>query len=214
MPDGSFSEALVEFALGGNVLAWCGDRATGGGHHADALQALDGDQLGLGFQQDVVDLPTHCLIAALGVAAAPFAALGNCVLPSFAVAGLPGDVVLVLASSSSLLSGSRVVGAVSRADGYVVLAAAVRAEHVFRAGDIQSLNWHGLWHGDLDVEAVVPALQWCSWPVVFDGHEPYGADIQKSQVLVAAQSERKAALATGEGLAIVADLEEPAIRDR
>ena len=211
---GGFGEAFVQFSFGGNVLARCSSGASGGCHHADGVQAFDGDHLGLGVEQDFANLPTHFLIAALGVAAAPFAVLGNRVLPSFAVAGFAGNVALMLASALALLPGSRVVGAVSRSDGYVVLAATVRAEHVVRTRDIQLFKGHWLWHGDLDMKAVMPAVQGCSWSVVLDRHEAYGADVQKPQVPVAAQPDREATLATGEGLVLVADLEEPAIRDR
>lgn len=211
--DSGFGEALVQFSFGLDVFARRGGGTTGGGLHIYALQAFDGDHLGMGFQQDLPDLPAHFLVAGLGVASAPFSVFGHGVLASFAVTGLAGDVALMLASALALLPGSRVVGAVSRADGYVVLSAAVRAEHVFGTRDIQFLKGHGLWHGYLHVQAVMPAVQWCSWSVFLDRDEPYGADVQKSQVPVAAQPDGESALPTGEGLAIVADCEQPAVRD-
>ena len=105
--DGRLGEAFVEFSLGLGILAWVFDGAACGCHHADGVQAFDGDHLGLCFEQDFADLPTHFLIAALGVVAAPFAVLGNRVLPSFAVAGFAGNVALMLASALALLPGSR-----------------------------------------------------------------------------------------------------------
>ena len=177
------------------------------------MQAFDGDHLGLGVEQYLPDLSPHLLIAALDVAAAPFAVLGNGVLASFAVTGLAGDVALVLSSALALFPGSRVVGTVSRADGYVVLAAAVRTEHVFRTRDIQLFKGRWLWHGDLNVKAVMPAVQGRAWSVVPDRHEAYGADVQELKSLSAAQPDGEVALATGEGLPVVADLEKPAICD-
>ena len=213
MADGRFREAFVQFAFGLDVLAWCDGGASGRSHHADGVQAFDGDHLRVRFQQYLPDLPAHFLVAALGVLVGTFAVLGNGVLPSFAVTGFAGDMALVFASALALFPGSGMVGAVSRAEGQVVLAAAIRAEHVFRTRDIQLFKGHGLWHGDLHVQAVMPAVQRCAWSVVLDWDEPYGADVQKSQIPVAAQPDREATLATGEGLTVVADLEKPAVGD-
>ena len=47
--DGRLGEAFVEFSLGLGILAWVFDGAAGGSHHADGMEALDGDELGLGF---------------------------------------------------------------------------------------------------------------------------------------------------------------------
>ena len=213
MADGGFGEALVQFSFGLDVLAMRGDGASGGSHHADGVQAFDGDHLGLGIQRYSPDLPAHFLVAALGVASAPFAVLGNRVLPSFAVTGFAGEVAPVLASALALLLGSRVVGAVARTDGYVVLAAAVRAEHVFRTRDIQLFKGHWLWDGDLNVQAVMPAVQRYVRSVVLDRHESNGADVQKSQVQVTVQPDGESTLLAGEVLPVVADLEKPAARD-
>ena len=46
---GRLGEAFVEFSLGLGILAWVFDGAAGGSHHADGMEALDGDELGLGF---------------------------------------------------------------------------------------------------------------------------------------------------------------------
>ena len=47
--DGRLGEACVEFSLGLGILAWVFDGAAGGSRHADGMEALDGDELGLGF---------------------------------------------------------------------------------------------------------------------------------------------------------------------
>ena len=163
---GGFGEAFVQFAFGLDILARRSSGATGRGHHADGVQAFDGDHLGLGVEQDFADLPTHFLIAALGVAAGLLPMLGNSMETSFAVTGFAGDVALMLASLLALLLCSRVVGAVSRAECQVVLAAAVGAENVFRLLDVQVLDGRRLGYGDLHVQAVMPAVQWCPWSVV------------------------------------------------
>ena len=59
----------------------------------------------------------------------------------------------------------------------------------------------------------MPAVQWGSWSVVVDRHEAYRADVQKSQVLVATEPDGEAALPTSKGMAVVADLEKPAVGD-
>ncbi len=57
--DDRLGGALVEFALGGNVLAGRSEGATSGRLHIDGAKAFDGDHRGLGFQQDFADLATH-----------------------------------------------------------------------------------------------------------------------------------------------------------
>ena len=104
MADGRLGKALIEFSLGGDVLAWCCAGSTGGRHHADWVQALDGDHLGLYFQQDVADLPAEVLVASLGVATGLFSRFGDGVMPALAAPGLTGDVVLVLAPAGTLFS--------------------------------------------------------------------------------------------------------------
>ena len=104
MADGRLGEACVEFAFGGDVLARCCAGATGGGHHADGVQALDGDHLGVCCQQDVADLPAEVLVASLGVATGLCSRFGDGVSPALAAPELTGNVVLVLASTGTLFS--------------------------------------------------------------------------------------------------------------
>ncbi len=140
MSDGRFGEALVESALGLGILAWVFDGAAGGSHHADGVEALDGDELGLGFQQDVADLLPEVLVASLDVAAASFALLGDGVLAALAVTRLAGDVALVLALFIAASPTAQVVGAVPGANSEVVLGAAVGPDDVLWALDDQFCN--------------------------------------------------------------------------
>ena len=156
VPDGRLGEAFVEFALRLGVLVGFADRAASGGHHADGVEAFYGDQLGLGFQQDVADLASRFLVAALGVAPCPFSVFGDCV-SSFAVTGLSGDVSLVLPFAVAAPATALVVRSMSRADGQVVLSATVGAEDVLGFLDVQFFEGHRFWYSDLDVETVVPA---------------------------------------------------------
>ena len=55
-------------------MARCCAGPTGGGHHADGVQAFDGDHLWLRFEQDSSDLSAQLLVAGLGVTAALFTA--------------------------------------------------------------------------------------------------------------------------------------------
>ena len=124
-------------------------------------QAFDSDHLGLGFQQDVSDLPVHLLFAPLGVTMCPPSVFGDGVSPSFVVTGLAPDTTLVLAFSDASSA-----------------AALVGAENVLRTFDVQFFQWHGLGYRNLDVKAVVATAKRRSWAVVFDGNEPYGSDVQ------------------------------------
>ena len=101
----------------------------------------------------------------------------------------------------------------SRADGKVVLGAAVGAEDVCGVFDVNVLDGYGLWYCDLDVEAVVPAAKRCSGAVVLHGDESYGADVQEFEVPVGAKRDGESALPTGEGLSVVADCEKPPVGD-
>ena len=100
-----------------------------------------------------------------------------------------------------------------RADGKVVLGAAVGAEDVCRVFDVDVLDGYGLWHCDLDVEAVVPAGKRCSGTVVLHGDQLYGAYVQEFEVAVGAKRDGESALSAGGGLSVVADLEEPSVGD-
>ena len=105
------------------------------------------------------------------------------------------------------------MGAVPRADGKVFLGAAVGAEDVCGVFDVDVLDGYGPWHCDLDVEAVVPAGKRCSGAIVFHGDQLYGADVQEFEVPVGAKRDGESALAAGEGLPVVADLEESPVGD-
>ena len=127
-------------------------------------------------------MPAEVLVASLSVATGLFARFGDGVLPALAALGLAGDVVLVLTPAGTLFCCPWVVGAVSRADGKVVLGAAVGAKDVCGVFDVNALDGYGLWYCDLDVEAVVPAVKWCSGAVVLHRDESYGADVQEFEV--------------------------------
>ena len=169
--DGRLGEAFVEVSFGGNVLARRGGGAASGGLHVDALQAFDGHHLGLGFHQDVADLAAQVLVAALGVTSCLFPVFGDGVASSFAITGLARDMTLVLAFSVAVTAAALMVGTMAGADGQVVLGATVSAEDVFGSLDVQFFERHGSWHGYLDVEAVVPAVERCPWAVIFDRNE-------------------------------------------
>ena len=108
----------------------------GGSHHADGVQALHGDELGLDRQQDVAHLAVQFLVAAFSVTAGVFAVLGHGVLSAFTVPGLAGDVVLVFAVLLALPTASRIVGTLAVAGHQVVLVAAVGAHNVSGALDV------------------------------------------------------------------------------
>ena len=93
MADGRLGEAFIDFSFGRNVFARCSSGASGGGHHADGVQAFYCEHLGLCFEQDVADLPAEVLVASLGVATGFLARFGDGVSPALAGFGLAGDVV-------------------------------------------------------------------------------------------------------------------------
>ena len=211
--DGRLDEALVEFALGGDVLARCRRCASGRSHHADGVQAFDGYRLGLGFQQDVADLPPHLLVATLGVAACLFPMFGYGVAAAFAVSGLAGEVVRVFAAPLALLPAVRVVGPCTVAERSMVLATAVGAENVIGTLDVRVFQRRGVGFPDLDMETVMPLFQPDAMAVLLDWHQPYGAYVQLIQGGLAAQPQSEFALAAGDGLTIVVDSEQPFVGD-
>ena len=60
----------------------------------------------------------------------------------------------------------------SGADSQVVLRASVCAENVLRLLDVEFFEGHGLWHSDLDVEAIAPSVQRRARAVVLYGNQP------------------------------------------
>ena len=59
----------------------------------------------------------------------------------------------------------------------------------------------------------MPAGKRCSGTVVLHGDESYGADVQEFEVPVGSKRDGESALSAGEGLSVVADLEEPPVGD-
>ena len=80
--------------------------------------------------------------------------------------------------------------------------------------DVQFFEGHRLGHQYLNVEAVLPALEWRTWAVVLHWNESYGVDVQPFEGPARAQPDGETALSAGKGLAVAADLEEPPVCDR
>ena len=150
------------------------------------MQAFDGDPLGLSSQQDVADLAAHFLVAGLEVTTRSFTVLGDGVASSFAVAGLPSDVSLVLSLLVAVWCAALVVRSMAGADGQVVLGAAVGAHDVLWLLDVQRFQRHGFRYPDLNVKAVAPAVPRRLRAVVFHRYEPDGSDVHLCQGTVGA----------------------------
>ncbi len=178
MANGRLGKALIEFSLGGNVLDRRGSGATNCGHHADGVQAFDGDHLGLCFEEDSSDLAPNILVAGLGVTAASFMGLRDGAPSAPAVTWLARDVALVLSLFVAASTAALMVGSAAGTDGQVVLGAPVGADDVLCALDVQCFEEHRFWYADLDVEAVAPALEWRAWAVALHWNEVYGANVQ------------------------------------
>ena len=116
--------------------------------------------------------PAHLLVASLGVTSCSFSIFGDGVSASLAVTRLARDVSLMLAFSVATPCAASVVCAVSGADGQVILRAPVCAENVLRFLDVQLFEGHRFRYGDLDVQAVVPAVKWRAQAVCLHGNEP------------------------------------------
>ena len=113
MADGGLGEAFVEFSFGSDVLAWRSSGASGSSHHVDRVQTFYGHHLGLGFQEDVADLPAHFLVAPLGVAPCSLSVFGNSVPSTLAITWLARDVALVFALLVAASATALVVGTVA-----------------------------------------------------------------------------------------------------
>ena len=151
MADGRLGEAFIELSFGRNVFARCSSGASGGGHHADGVQAFYCEHRGLCFEQDVADLPAHVLVAGLGVTSTSFMGLRDGMASAFAVTGLAGDVALVIALLATASATALMVCTVAGAGGHVVLGAAVGTEDILRALDDQFSEGRRLGCADLDV---------------------------------------------------------------
>ena len=117
---------------------------------------------------------------------------------------------LFVASSTAAL----VVCSVAGTDGQVVFGVPISSEDVLWALDVQLFEEHRLRYGDLNVEAVVLALEWRAWAVVLHRYESYGADVQPFEGPARAQPDGETALPAGEGLTVVVDFEKPSVGDR
>ncbi len=105
-----------------------------------------------------MDLAADVLISALDVTSCPFTVLGDSVAPAFAVARLARDMALMVLPSAPALLAAGVVRTMARADGEVVLRAAVSAEDVLGRLDVQFLQGHRLGQRHLDMQAVMAAV--------------------------------------------------------
>ena len=134
--------------------------------------------------------------------------------PALAVTGLARDVTLVLTLLVASSTAALMMGAVARTDCQMVLGAAIRAEDVLGALDVQFFEGHRLWYQYLNVEAILPALEWRTWAVVLHRNESYGADVQPFEGPARARPDGETALPAGEGLTVVVDFEKPSVGDR
>ena len=138
MADGRLGEAFVEFALRCGVLVRVFDFSTFECLNTKALEAFDGDHLGLGFQQNSADLSSHLWVPPPGAASCPFSVLGDSVVSSFAVTRIGRHVSLVIPFSVATPCAASVVRSMSGADSQVVLRASVCVENVLRFLHVQS----------------------------------------------------------------------------
>ena len=111
---------------------------------------------------------SHFLVAGLCVTSATLTVFGDGVSSSLAAFWFARDVLLVLAPLVASSAAALVVGAVSRADGEVVLGATVGAENVLGAFYAELFEGHRLWYCDPYVKAVAAAAKRRAWAVVFD----------------------------------------------